>query len=246
MLNAVGLANPGLDTFLEKYAPRIVSMPCPVIGSIAGFSVEDYVMVAGAFDALDAMPAVEINVSCPNVHGGGDFASPPETLGALTAELRKTLKRTKLIVKLPPITTPAPHSCVELARAAIDAGADALTLCNTTPAMMIDVKTRRPVLGNGAGGLSGPAIHAPVVKIVHDVYRQVARERNVPIIALGGVVNWKDAAEFILAGASAVAVGTTLFADPQAPVKIARGLAKWTAWQGVATLGDLTGQIVST
>lgn len=243
MLNAVGLANPGLDRFLEDHAPRIAPMPCPVIGSIAGFSIEDYVTVAGAFDALDAMPAVELNVSCPNVHAGGDFASTPELLAELTTSVRRSLTRTKLILKLPPITTPAPHSCVDLARAGIDAGADALTLCNTTPAMMIDVKTRRPVLGNGTGGLSGPAVHAPVVKIVHDVYRQVARDRGVPIIALGGVVGWKDAAEFVLAGASAVALGTTLFADPRAPIKIARGLAKWVRLQGAASVAELVGRV---
>ncbi len=243
MLNAVGLANPGLDKFLDEHAPRIVAMPCPVIGSIAGFCIDDFVTVAGAFDALDAMPAVELNVSCPNVHAAGDFASTPELLGELTTAVRKTLSRTKLIVKLPPITTPAPHSCVDLARAAIDAGADALTLCNTTPALMIDVRTRRPVLGAGSGGLSGPAVHAPVVKIVHDVYRQVAADRGIPIIALGGVVNWKDAAEFVLAGASAVAVGTTLFADPRAPVKIAKGLDKWTRSQGASRPADLVGTL---
>ncbi len=243
MLNAIGLANPGIDAFMRDHAPRAAGLPCRVIGSIAGFSVEDYTRVASAFDTCEGIVGAELNVSCPNVHGGVEFGSEPGLLGELVARVRAELKNTKLLVKLPPVTTPAPHSIVDLARAAIDAGADALCLCNTTPAMAIDVRTRQPVLGNTTGGLSGAAVHAQAVKIVYDVYRLVARDAGVPIVGIGGVTGWTDAAELILAGATAVEVGTALFADPRAPIKIARGLGKWAQTQGVSNISELTGRV---
>lgn len=243
MLNAIGLANPGIDAFMREHASRAGGLPCAVIGSIAGFSVEDYTRVAAAFDACDGIAGAELNVSCPNVHGGVEFGAEPGLLGELVSAVRVELKSTKLLVKLPPVTTPAPHSIVDLARSAIEAGADALCLCNTTPAMAIDVRTRKPALGNRTGGLSGPAVHAQAVKIVYDVHRLVAREAGVPIVGIGGVTGWKDAAELILAGASAVEVGTALFADPRAPIKIARGLSKWVRSQGAANISELVGLI---
>ncbi len=243
MLNAIGLANPGIDAFMRDHAPKAAGLPCPVIGSIAGFSVEDYTRVASAFDTCAGIVGAELNVSCPNVHGGVEFGSEPRLLGELVGAVRAELKNTKLLVKLPPVTTPAPSSIVDLARAAIDAGADALCLCNTTPAMAIDVRTRRPVLGNTTGGLSGAAVHAQAVKIVYDVHRLVARDAGVPIVGIGGVTGWTDAAEFILAGATAVEVGTALFADPRAPIKIARGLGKWVRAQGVSDIGELVGSV---
>ena len=243
MLNAIGLANPGIDAFMQEHAPRAASLPCKVIGSIAGFSVEDYTRVAQAFDTCEGIVGAELNVSCPNVHGGVEFGSDPGLLGELVSAVRAQLKQTKLLVKLPPVTTPAPNSIVDLACSAIEAGADALCLCNTTPAMAIDVRTRKPALGNTTGGLSGPAVHAQAVKIVFDVHRLVARDAGAPIVGIGGVTGWKDAAELILAGASAVEVGTALFADPRAPIKIARGMGKWAQSQGASSISELTGRV---
>lgn len=240
MLNAIGLANVGVEKFCAEYAPRIASVPCPVIGSIAGYAVEDYRAVAEAFSKLDAMAAVELNVSCPNVHGGTEFGVDPGALSELVAEVRGTLGTKPLFVKLSPIAVGRP-SMVDVARAAADAGADALCISNTIPAMAIDIRTRKPRLANTTGGLSGPALHPVALRLVHTVYRELAKERGLPIIGLGGVLRWEDAAAFILAGASAVEVGTGLFVDPRSPLKIARGLEKWVRSQGERSIGGLVG-----
>jgi len=242
MLNAIGLANPGIDGFMRREAPRVAGVPTTVIGSIAGFSIADYARVARAMGSIESMPAIELNVSCPNVHGGVEFGSDPAALGELVAAVRAEPVRAKLIVKLSPIAVGAP-SIVEVAQAAIDAGADALTICNTIPAMAIDVRTGEPALGNATGGLSGPALHPVAVKLVHDVHRGVAREAGTPIIGLGGVLTWRDAAEFVLAGASAVAIGTGLFVDPRAPLKVARGLRGWVRRRGVDSVRALVGSM---
>lgn len=242
MLNAIGLANPGLESFMRDYAPRVASLPVPVIGSIAGFCVEDYVEVARAFESIEAMPAVEINVSCPNVHGGTEFGSDVGALRELVGAVRRELKATRLIVKLSPIVSGKP-TIIEVAAAAIDAGADALTLANTIPAMAIDVETREPLIGNVTGGLSGPAVHPAAVKLVHDVYRGVAREAGVPIIGLGGVNSWRDAAEMILTGATAVGVGTATLANVRSPVRLRRGLEAWVRRQGAASIRELVGAV---
>jgi dihydroorotate dehydrogenase (NAD+) catalytic subunit len=257
MLNAIGLANVGVAYFVEHLAPRIGGVPAPVIASIAGFSIDDYIRVAAEMDEIEALPAVELNVSCPNVAHGTEFGSDPRLLGELIRAVRPVLSRTRMIVKLPPMAVAGSCSIVELARAAIDPGsgapvsgpgmrpgADALSLCNTTPGMGIDIRTRRPLLGNITGGLSGPAVHQVVVRLVHLVYRGVAKETGTAIVGVGGVMRWDDAAELILAGASAVQVGTALFVDPGAPEKIARGLAKWGKRQGVSNLGELVGGVM--
>ncbi len=238
MMNAIGLANPGIDAFEQNYLPRAVAMPCAVFGSVAGYSVEDYVAVAASFDE-SAVAAIELNVSCPNVKAGCDFGSSPAALKEVVVEVRKVVKRAKLIVKL----SPWPMGLPDLARAAIDSGADALTISNTMPAMAIDVESRKPRLANITGGLSGPAIHPIAVKLIHDVYRQVARDAKVPIIGAGGVLRWEDAAEFILAGATAVQMGTALFVDPRSPLKVAKGLEAWVRKQGCASISELVGAV---
>lgn len=243
MLNAIGLANPGMEAFAADFAPTAGTMACPVIGSIAGFSIDDYVSVADSMDGADGIPIAELNVSCPNVHGGVEFGADPAALKELVEAVRPKLSSTKLLVKLSPITVGTPHTPTDLARVAVDAGADGLTLCNTIPSMGIDVRTRRPLLANVTGGLSGPAVHPVVVKIVHDVYQRFARERGVPIVAVGGVTRWQDAAEFILAGATCVQIGAGTFADPKAGIKIARGLKRWTQSQRVASIRDLVGSV---
>ncbi|HMN41767.1 MAG TPA: dihydroorotate dehydrogenase [Phycisphaerales bacterium] len=238
MLNAIGLANPGIDAFEEHYLPRAANMPCAVIGSVAGYSVEDYTAVAATFDE-SPIAAIELNVSCPNVKSGCDFGSAPVALREVVGEVRAVVKRAKLIVKL----SPWPMGLPDLARAAIDAGADALTISNTMPAMAIDVRTRKPRLANITGGLSGPAIHPVSLKLVHDVYRQVAKAANIPIIGAGGILRWEDAAEFILAGATAVQMGTALFVDPRSPLGVVKGLEKWVRAQGCESITELIGAV---
>lgn len=239
MLNAIGLANVGVEHYGEHIAPRAPSLPCVAVGSVAGFSIEDYVAVAAMFDDAPGFPIVELNVSCPNVHGGTVFGHDAAKLKELVAAVRPVLASTKMLVKLAP---DAPD-IVATARASVEAGADGLTICNTMPAMAIDVETRRPRLAATTGGLSGPAIHPIAVRIVHLVYRAVAKDAGVPIVGAGGVLRWEDAAEFILAGASAVEMGTALFADPRAPRNVARGLEKWIARQGHGSIGDLVGAV---
>jgi len=239
MLNAIGLANVGVERFVAEKLPRADGAGTVVIGSIAGGSVEDYVTVAEAFDAAPALPIVELNVSCPNTDDGLEFGEDAGRLRELVTAARRALTRTKLFVKL----SPNVGDVAPLARVAIDAGADGLTLINTVSGMSIDVVSRRTRLSTGGGGYSGPGIHPIAVRIVHDVHQRVAREAGVPIIGVGGVMNWRDAAELILAGATAVGAGTALFADPRAPKRLARGLARWVRDQGAGDIGELVGGV---
>jgi dihydroorotate dehydrogenase (NAD+) catalytic subunit len=262
MMNAVGLANPGIEAFESHYLSRVGAaggLPCAVIGSVAGFSVEDYVVVAAAMDewgkeanttkahgqdahATEPKPifdAIEMNVSCPNVKSGCDFGGSAVAIREVVAEVRKVVTRCRLIVKLSPWGQGLP----EIAAAAIDAGAEALTISNTMPAMAIDVRTRRPRLANVTGGFSGPGLHPAALKLVHDVYRRVAKAAGVPIIGAGGVLRWEDAAEFILAGASAVQMGTALFVDPRSPLGVVKGLERWVGEQGCSSVSELVGAV---
>ena len=239
MLNAVGLANVGLDEFIADVAPSLRGLPVPAIASIAGESIDQYEQVAAAMQAITSIRAVEINVSCPNTEGGRTFAESPDALRDLLVDLRRVLKSTVMIVKLP-LDFEQPSIAAE---AAIDAGADALTLINTVPAMAIDVRSRRSVIGRWSGGSSGRGVHPLAVRMVADVYRDLAGPAGVPVIGLGGVMRWQDAAEFMLAGASAVGMGTALFVDPRRPAKILRGLRRWAASQGVDQIADLIGQV---
>lgn len=254
MLNAIGLANVGIDAFVKDYGPKVAKVPTVVIGSISEFSVEGYVKVAAAFEGIAAMAAVELNVSCPNVNHGCEFGSDVGLLSELVREVRKVLPTKRLFVKLSPVVMGQP-GVVAIARAAIEPaggvpsgpgqrpGADAICLANTVPAMAIDVHTRKPRLARGSGGLSGPGIHPIAVKLVHDAYRGVCKETGTPIIGIGGVLRWEDAAEFILAGAVAVEMGTALFADPKSPLKVVKGLEKWVAKQGVSNVSELVGKV---
>lgn len=255
MLNAIGLANVGVGAFVKEFGPRVAGVPTTVVGSVAGNSVEDYVAVAGAMGAIEGVRAVELNVSCPNVHGGCEFGSDAGALGELVGAVRSVLPRTRLFVKLSPVAS-GPVKLAEIARAAVEPpgsqpggpnqrpGADALCVANTIPAMAIDVETRRPRLANVTGGLSGPAVHPVAVKLVHDLYRALAKDTGTPLVGIGGVLRWDHAAEFILAGATAVEVGTGLFADPRCPVRIVKGLGDWAARCGAASIGDLVGGVV--
>ena len=237
MLNAIGLANPGVDAFVRDHAPRARDMQCAVIGSVAGHGVDEFVRVAVALETA-GLRAIELNVSCPNTSDGRMFGSDPGLLASVVRAVRAAVRVRPLIVKLPPDGDP-----VALARAAVEAGADALTLCNTFPAMQIDPESRRPSLSRGSGGLSGPGIHPIVVRIVREVHRQVAAPAGVPIVGLGGVLDWRDAAELVLAGATAVGIGTALLVDPGSPRRIAQGLDAWCARQGVRSIQELVGAV---
>jgi dihydroorotate dehydrogenase (NAD+) catalytic subunit len=177
-------------------------------------------------------------VSCPNTADGLHFGGDPASLRELVDAVRSAVALRPLLVKLPPDGPVA-----ALAAAAIEAGADALTLCNTFPAMQIDPESRAPTLRRGSGGLSGAGIHPIVVRHVHEVHRTVAGPAKVPIVGLGGVLDWRDAAELLLAGASAVGLGTALMVDPTSPRRIARGLADWATRQGVRCIGELVGAV---
>ncbi|MEL7483280.1 MAG: dihydroorotate dehydrogenase [Planctomycetota bacterium] len=239
MLNAIGLANPGIDRFMDDIVPRLERVPTTVIGSVAGNAIEDYAAVCARMEPIAALPAVELNVSCPNVHGGTEFGVDPNALSDLVRACRAELTSTKLIVKLSPIAVGRP-GIVEVATAAVEAGADALTVANTVPAMGINVNTREPVLSNVTGGLSGPAVHAIAVKLVHDVHRALP---NTPILGLGGVMDWDDAAEFVLAGATAIGIGTALFANPRQPKRLLRELSRWLDAQNAQSINDVRGGV---
>jgi len=239
LLNAIGLANVGLERFLAEKLPFIQTMPTCVLVNVAGYSIDDYVHVAAALDQQPAVAGVELNVSCPNVADGLMFGTDPARLRELVTEVRRAVRRATLVVKLSPnVTDPVP-----LARAAIDAGADCLSLINTYVALAIDVERRAPILANITGGYSGPAIKPLALFHVHRVYHEIARPARVPLIGMGGIQNTRDALEFLLAGASAVAVGTALFVDPTIPAKIADGLSAYLDQNNLSQVSDLVGQL---
>ncbi|HEY8666170.1 MAG TPA: dihydroorotate dehydrogenase [Tepidisphaeraceae bacterium] len=239
MLNAIGLANVGLDRFLAEKVPLLRKMPCPVIVNVAGHSFDDYIETCAAMAGIDCIAAVELNVSCPNVKDGLTFGTHPGRLKELTAEVKKVLPAKPLIVKL----SPNVEDITLTARATIEGGADILSLVNTFTAMAIDIHKRRPRLANVTGGLSGPAIKPIALHLVSRVYRTVAKAAGVPIIGMGGIQYWQDAVEFILAGASAVAIGTALFVDPATPNKICQGLGEYMGKMKIDRLSDLTGAL---
>jgi dihydroorotate dehydrogenase (NAD+) catalytic subunit len=239
MLNAIGLANVGLDRFLAEKVPLLKKMPCPIIVNVAGHSFDDYTETVAAMDGLDCVAAVELNVSCPNVKDGLTFGTHPGRLRELTRAVKDVLPSKPLIVKL----SPNVEDITETARAAVEGGADVLSMINTFTAMAIDIHRRRPRLANVTGGLSGPAIKPIALHLVSRVYRGVAKSAGVPIIGMGGIQFWADAVEFLLAGSAAIAVGTALFVDPATPNQICQGLLEYMRKNGVEKLSDLVGAL---
>lgn len=239
MLNAIGLANVGLKRFLAEKVPLLETMPCPVIVNVAGHSIADYTETCAAIAAIDCVRAVELNVSCPNVADGLTFGTHPGKLKELTAEVKKAMRGKPLIVKL----SPNVEDITLTAAAAVEGGADVLSLVNTFTAMAVDIRHKRPRLANVTGGLSGPAIKPIALHLLSRVHRTVAKPAGVPIVGMGGIQTWRDAAEFILAGATAVAAGTALFVDPATPNRIADGLAQWLGEQKIDRLSDLVGAL---
>lgn len=239
MLNAIGLANIGLERFLADKVPLLEQMGIPIIVNVPGWSTDDYVDVAAALDQVPVVQGIELNVSCPNVKNGLSFGTDPVRLHELVAAVKKKVQRCELIVKLSPNVS----DVAVTARAAVEAGATCLSLVNTFTAMVIDIEKVRPVLANGTGGLSGPAIKPIAVYMTHRVYTEVAKKYEIPIIGMGGIQRWQDAVEFLLAGATGLAVGTALFVNPNAPVEIAEGLAAYLARKKLSSIRDLIGTL---
>ncbi|HTU80559.1 MAG TPA: dihydroorotate dehydrogenase [Candidatus Acidoferrales bacterium] len=234
MLNAIGLQNPGIDWYLEREVPKYGAYPWIVIGSVAGFSIDDYAYVCERLAARDEIAAVELNISCPNVASEGEtFACDPKLTARVVAAARATTDKT-LIVKLSPNVT----DIASIAREAQDAGADALAVINTVRGMGIDVETWRPRLGNVTGGLSGPAIRPIAVLAVYEVARAV----TIPIVGQGGIETVTDALEFFLAGATAIGIGTANFTDPRIPERLAGELEAYLERRNLASIADLVGK----
>ncbi len=235
MLNAVGLQNKGVDYFCEKIYPTIKDYKTNMIVNVSGSAVEDYVATAERINALENIPAIELNISCPNVKQGGmAFGVTAKGAAEVVSAVRKAYDKT-LIVKLSPNVT----DITEVARAAEAAGADSVSLINTLLGMAIDAERRRPVLSTVTGGMSGPAVKPIALRMVW----QVAKAVNIPVVGLGGITNATDAIEFLLAGASAIEVGTANFMDPAVTGKIVDGINEYLDRHGFASVRDIIGAL---
>ena len=235
MLNAIGLQNDGLEVFVGKILPRIASFETVIIVNVAGRTVEDYVKVCSELDRYNAVQALEINISCPNVKQGGlSFGSSPEPASSLISILRETTSK-PLIVKLTPNVT----DITEIARSVEDAGANAISLINTLTGMVVDVERRCPMLGNATGGLSGPAVRPVAVRMVFETARAV----SIPVIGMGGIFCARDALEFLIAGASLVETGCGMFVKPRLPLEVIDGITHYLEQHEMNALSDLVGSI---
>jgi len=234
MLNSVGLQNPGVGYFIENEIRFLRQYSAAIIANIAGNTIEDYCEMSEILSDAD-IDAIELNVSCPNVKAGCvAFGNTPESIYDITSRVRKHCRK-PLIVKLTPNVT----SISDIAAAAEAAGADAVSLINTLLGMAIDIETRRPVLANNTGGLSGPAVKPIAVRMVHEVYKTV----KIPVIGMGGIFNGNDAVEFLLAGASAVMVGTANLIYPDACIKVCEGIEQYMRRHGFSSVADITGKL---
>jgi len=235
LLNAIGLQGPGVDGFIRSYWPFLRQLKVPTIINIWGSTVEEYAEVARRFDALEGVGALELNVSCPNIKAGGaQFGTDCHLLSQVVTACRKAT-RLPLITKLSPNVV----SIVPYAKAAEEAGSDALSITNSYPAMAIDIYTRRPKLANVTGGLTGPCLKPIALKLVWDAARAV----KIPIIGMGGIHNAADAIEFLMAGATAVAVGTANFYEPQTALQVIAGLRQFMQEQGLTDVRQLIGSV---
>ena len=237
MLNAIGLQGPGVDKFLhdEHYLPGLRKRGATVIVNIWGRSLEEYQETAAQLDAeSEGIAALEINVSCPNVKEGGiSFSADPVKMASVITAVRNA-------TKLPIITKLSPNGAIPVfAKAAEDAGSDMLSMINTIPAMAIDIETHRPKLANVTGGLSGPCVKPVGIKAVYDAAKAV----KIPIIGMGGIETWRDAAEYLIAGASAIAVGTATFTNPMAPIEVVHGLDQWLDRIGAKSVSEVIGTV---
>lgn len=235
MINSVGLQNIGVRAFIEHKLPTLRTLPVPVIANVFGYAPEDYLEVIHALNDADGISAYELNVSCPNTkHGGIFFSNDPDALAALVTEVKRIASR-PLIVKLSPNVA----RIEPLAQAAEQSGADAISLVNTFISLAIDARTRRSRIGAGFGGLSGPAIKPIALRMVY----QAAQAVKIPVLGMGGIANGEDAAEFLIAGATAVQVGTATFWDPGSPARIAGELRCFLEQERIADVRQLTGTL---
>jgi dihydroorotate dehydrogenase (NAD+) catalytic subunit len=235
MINSVGLQNIGVRAFVKEKLPQLAKLKTAVFANIFGYAPEDYVEVARVLDSAEGLAGYELNVSCPNTkHGGIQFSADPALLAEVVSAVRAVAKR-PLIVKLSPNVS----SIEPLAKAAQAAGADALSLVNTFVALAIDARTRRPRIGAGFGGLSGPAIKPIALRLVY----QAAQAVRIPVIGIGGIATGEDAAEFLIAGASAVEVGTATFWDPASPARIAQELGEFMRQEGGKNVREIVGTL---
>lgn len=233
MLNAIGLQNPGVEAFIRDALPFLRAYRVPVIVNIVGKTLDEYAAVAARLTGCPEVSGFELNISCPNVKEGGiAFGVDPTAASAVTAAVRAATAK-PLIVKLSPNVT----DITVIARAVEDAGADALSITNTLLGMAIDINARRPILANVMGGLSGPAIKPVALRLVWQTYRQV----SIPIIGMGGIVTAADALEFLMAGASAVAIGTALYVDPLTPLKVIDGIREFMRTGGFSSIAEIRG-----
>lgn len=233
MLNAIGLENPGVEAVVEQYLPFLREFDVPVIVNIAGDTVEDYVRLAQRLDRQTGVAGLEVNISCPNVKKGGMlFGSDPDSAAEVIRGV-KAATSLPVIAKLSPNVT----SIAAVAESVAQAGADALSLINTLLGMAIDIRSKRPVLGNTMGGLSGPAVRPVALRAVWQVFKAV----KIPILGMGGIASGEDALQFIMAGASAVAVGTANFVNPTATIDVLKGLEDYMNENNILDINDLVG-----
>lgn len=235
MLNAIGLANVGIERFISEKLPFLEKFETAIIVNVAGSSVAEYVEVCRLLESAGRFDMIELNVSCPNVDKGGiEFGTDPEALTKIVKEIVRATTR-PIMVKLSPNVT----SIVDMAKAAQKGGASSISLVNTLVGMAVDIQTRKPLLSNGTGGLSGPAIKPIAVAMVHKIFGNI----DIPIIGLGGISSWEDAVEFMLVGATAIQVGTANFIDPTSSVKIVAGLEKYLKKNKISDIKQLVGQV---
>ena len=235
LINAIGLQGPGVDGFIKKYWPFLKTLKVPTIINIWGTTVEEYAEVARRFDALGGVGALELNVSCPNIkEGGAQFGTDLRLIAQVVTACRK-------VTTLPLITKMSPNvvSIAPFARAAADAGSDALSIMNSYPAMAIDIETRQPKLANVTGGLTGPCIKPIAIKLVWEAAQAV----KIPVIGMGGIQDAADAIEFMVAGAAAVAVGTANFYEPQTPLQVIAGLREFLKKHGLKDVREIVGTV---
>lgn len=234
MLNAIGLDNDGIDHFIEHHLPYLRTLPTAIIANIAGKSEAEFIEMAEQIGKTEGLAGLELNLSCPNVAGGVDFATDPEVMRRVVSEVRKVCPL-PIIAKLTPNVT----NIVPIAQAAADGGADAVSLVNTFIGMAIDWRSRRPILGNITGGLSGPAIKPLALRLVW----QVARHVQIPVVGIGGISTINDVMEFLIAGASAVQIGTANFFDPTVAGRLAAALPAALQQLGAASVQEVVGTL---
>ncbi len=235
ILNAVGLQNPGVDHFISEDLPWLKEQNTVIIANIAGNTPEEYAQMAEKLSNTN-VDMIEMNISCPNVKSGGvQFGTSCESVGAITKTVRDHCKK-PLIVKLSPNVT----DIAEIAKSAEASGADAISMINTLTGMRIDINTKRPIIHNNTGGLSGPAVFPVAVRMVW----QVANAVNIPIIGMGGISTWQDAVEMLMAGATALQIGTCMFTDPYAPINIIKGLSEYMDKNSINSIEEITGSVI--